>query len=792
VLLVLGAALLGGGALLGGAGGRARRPAPGAPAAVPAAPAMPASAPVAPAAPAAAVTALLGEAARAELAVGGLVIDLGTPDQHKYTRGGWRTGWGAPRTVDGVTAAAVQARRARLGALLLDGEAPLAVAVRLRATAAGQRLALTLNGVGLGEQPVGAAWSTLTFPVPAAARRAGPAELTLDFAGEATAPAEVDTVVLRTGAATAAPLLGPRVMPLRLGAGARRSLLAPTPRRYSFYLAVPAQATLRFEYGARDPVQFVVRAHVDGRPARELFRAVAAPGAWRRAEVPLGQLGGLTARLDLATEGPDGVAGWAEPELLAPAPAPFAAGPRGAPARSAIVVVMDATRAGLFPAYDPRSPIDAPAFARLAGEGTLFEQAYANANWTKPSGATLITGLYQARHGVRSHRDRMAADLVQIGARLQRDGVRAAYFTANPQVGPTFGFGAGWDHARGYREVNPNAATWQVKPEPDEIFGDALAWIKAHRGERFYVHLHTMGAHAPYRSRAGCTERYRPAPYAGGLGAAVTPRQILGIVNGFTPLPAPADRAWIQALYQGEADWHDRALGRFVDELRAAGLLDTTLLVVTADHGEDTGEHELYGHGWSVHEEEARVPLLLRAPGLVPAGARAAAPAELVDVVPTILDALGLAPQPGLDGVSLLATLRGAPEANPGYALTEHTLGYPAYGLRRGRHTLMVVDEELQVPEPPPPPGARWLPARVVRPGTRLFDRATDPGEERPRADLPIARRALEVLLGEGLATPPKAQRAAGVAGGATFTSGRAVIDPALKRQLEALGYLGE
>jgi arylsulfatase A-like enzyme len=767
------------------------RPAPPPPAPA-AAVTAPASAPAAAAAGAEPWAALLAEAERAELSVGGLVMDLGTPDQHKFTRGGWRTGWGEPRVEGGVAVAPVRARRARLGFLLRDGEAPQAVVVRLRSAVAGQRLAVALDGQPLGEQAVGADFGALAFAVPPAARRAGPGELTLSFTQAGAEAALVDFVWLRTAAGAGEPLLGPRTMPLRLGAGARRTLAAPTPRRYSFYLhELPAQAALRFEYGGRDPVRFVVRAHVDGQPARELFRAAAAPRAWRRGEVSLAAFAGQTVRLDLVTEGPEGVAGWAEPEIVAPPP-PAAPPPRGPAPRGVVVVVMDATRAELFPAYDPHSPVVAPAFAELATEATVYRNAYSNANWTKPSGATLVTGLYPRRHGVRTFRDRLPAAAVTIGQRLARDGVRSGYFNANPQIGSAFGFGEGWDYALRSRELDPNAATWTVKPDPADIFSPALAWIKQRKGERFYAHLHTMGAHAPYRFRPGCTERYHPAAYTGPLGDAVTPRKLLNVMNALGASLTPADEAWIKALYRGEAACHDPALGRFVAGLKEAGLLDTTLLVVTADHGEATGEHGLWAHGWSVYDEETRVPLLVRYPPLFPAGARVVEPTELVDLYPTVLDALGLPPQSGIDGASLLAARRGAPPLRPAYTLSEHMLGYPAFGLRCGRYKLITTDDEIVTPEPPPPPGARWLPAHHVPPGVRLYDLATDADETRPRDDLPIVRRALEVLLGEGLAVPSKARRQQGLGGAAPLAGGKAVIDAKLKRQLEALGYLAE
>ncbi|RMH39038.1 MAG: hypothetical protein D6689_17830, partial [Deltaproteobacteria bacterium] len=220
--------------------------------------------------------------------------------------------------------------------------------------------------------------------------------------------------------------------------------------------------------------------------------------------------------------------------------------------------------------------------------------------------------------------------------------------------------------------------------------------------------------------------------------------------------------------YNGEITYHDEHMGAFLDGLAQRGLDGDTLVVITNDHGEELGEHGRWGHGHSLYDELLRDPVAMRYPPLFPAGKRVADPVEDVDLAPTILEVAGVDPIPGVDGESLVPLVRGGRVARPLYAVAEF-LDH-ARAVRVGR----------------------WKLIRGAGGASELYDVEADPTEKTNRADdAPIALRLCEVMLGEAIATPTKRKRLEERSRVRKFESGNANIDPELRKQLEALGYLG-
>jgi arylsulfatase A-like enzyme len=158
-------------------------------------------------------------------------------------------------------------------------------------------------------------------------------------------------------------------------------------------------------------------------------------------------------------------------------------------------------------------------------------------------------------------------------------------------------------------------------------FARGAEWIGEQRAP-WFAFLHTYQVHEPYAPPPGYRER---------VGSPDTP----------------------SGSYDGEVRYTDEHLSRLLAELRRFGVLDETLIVVTSDHGEQFGEHGLRGHGNSLYDTLLHVPLLIRAPGLVPAGRRIDHPIGLIDLVPTVLELLEKRPSPWVQGVSLVPLLRG-------------------------------------------------------------------------------------------------------------------------------------
>ena len=286
-----------------------------------------------------------------------------------------------------------------------------------------------------------------------------------------------------------------------------------------------------------------------------------------------------------------------------------------------------------------------------------------------------------------------------------------------------------------------------------------------------FVWLHLMDPHGPYAPAARCARPFDPATYrwpdeadlpvgTGNSGPRVIPH--------YQALGAERAPAAYRARYDGEIRCTDEHVAAILRMLRELGLWQTAIVILTADHGESLGEHGYYfQHGASAYDDTLRVPLIIRAPGL-PRGRRIAQTVSLIDVAPTVLDLLGL-PVPGhMEGRSLRPMLGGATADRSAFAQTYYGDGLVALGLGPAKYVFT----------PPPPAGVRTPPRTPAR--EELYDLANDPGETHDLADTrPERVRELRRTVERWLAT----QR-----GGANEPA--LSPDPAVERQLRALGYL--
>jgi arylsulfatase A-like enzyme len=304
---------------------------------------------------------------------------------------------------------------------------------------------------------------------------------------------------------------------------------------------------------------------------------------------------------------------------------------RPQPPLNVIIVSLDDLRADRLGAYgyarDTTPQIDA--FAR---EGVIFTDALTQFTSTWHSHRALFSGRYPFRPG----------DRVFLAELFRARGYRTAAFTGGGYLNRKFGLDRGFDL---YFDAHDYTGL-------DLTLGPALEWLGQNRNEPFFLFLHTYDIHCPWSP---------PEPYRSlFVGDRVSGFEI-GDKCGkdyFNRIEmTPEDYAVLSAAYDGNLKWADSLLAPLFSHLDAWGLYDTTLVVLLSDHGEGLGEHGGYvGHG-ALYEEEIRVPLILRMPGVAPGVVDE--PAQLMDVVPTVLAALGLELPPDLDGVDLGPYLRG-------------------------------------------------------------------------------------------------------------------------------------
>jgi arylsulfatase A-like enzyme len=436
-------------------------------------------------------------------------------------------------------------------------------------------------------------------------------------------------------------------------------------------------------------------------------------------------------------------------------------------AQNLIFIVIDTARKDAYKPFAKKSRTKAPVMARLARKATWFAAAYANSPWTKPSTATLLSGLYASTHGAEKFRSVLPKEVTLLSEHLDKLGFETGAFLANAFISDAFGFNKGWHHFINYAR--------QDKPtEAIHLYRDALAWVKKQKKhKRFFLYMQTMDPHVPYAVPPQYLKPYYDKKYTGKLGDAVTGDDTKDFNAGRIRLTAD-DKRYTRALYAGEITYHDHYLGRFIEALKKAGRLENTLVVITNDHGEELFERGELGHGHSLYDEQIASPLMLYYPKLLPQNKRIDTPIALVDLPATICELLSVAPLKGMEGQSMRSVIYGVqpPEAN--YVISELSKHPRTVRLKRKGVAVRVGGYKLIV-------GGKK---------TRLFNLPRDPAEKHDlAASHPITRRTCELYLGEGLAIPSKYHRLTGVVPKKKFSPGKAKIDPKLRRQLQALAY---
>jgi len=311
-----------------------------------------------------------------------------------------------------------------------------------------------------------------------------------------------------------------------------------------------------------------------------------------------------------------------------------------------LLYIIDTLRAdGLGTVAESRA--STPHLDRLAEESVIFEQAFANAPWTRASVASILTGLHPTRHRVQQRHDALPGDVGRVAEQFSAAGYATAFITTNPNTGSFFGFAGGFDEMiELYERRRAGKVTSAELAVASDVVSDrAIAWIDSVERPFLLVVL-TIDPHAPYHPRARFdphADQYR-GPMDGSLAA--LNRRHLGVI----------EKRRARQLYDAEIAFNDDSFGRLRDALEQRDLFDEMITIVTSDHGEEFWERGgTRGHGRSLSDDVLHVPLIVRSPS-----SRGTAPrrdvrsVELVDIVPTILDLAGLDLPPGLDGVPLL------------------------------------------------------------------------------------------------------------------------------------------
>ena len=418
-------------------------------------------------------------------------------------------------------------------------------------------------------------------------------------------------------------------------------------------------------------------------------------------------------------------------------------------APNVLLIVMDTQRADHLTPYGYARPTT-PRLARLAEEGVRFTRATSPAATTLPSHSSIMTGQLVGEHGAgvngKLFLDRRFPTLAE---RMRDSGYLTGGFVANTYwTGRHTGLNRGFVHYEDFygslmdgftRTVMGRAIAYQLFPmfgrvdipgrkRAEDVNRELLGWLDSRRGRPFFAFLNYFDVHAPYRPPPGWAGRFSSP----GDSVARTRRIEIGAWNEGTVPDSAVLAAW-RDRYDESLLYLDHEIGALLDSLAARQLLEHTIVIVTADHGESFGEHGTVHHGATLYLEQIHVPLILWGPGRIPAGKWVDRPVDLRAIPATVLEAVGV-PTLGFHGRSLFASLD-----------SRDTTGDPA------------LSEGPLVPGNPPTwqTGKGWVKSAVTQrwhlvqleSGDReLYDLRIDPAELHNLAAVPELRDTLTAL----------------------------------------------
>ena len=307
-----------------------------------------------------------------------------------------------------------------------------------------------------------------------------------------------------------------------------------------------------------------------------------------------------------------------------------------------LLFLVDALRADHLGCYGyPRNT--SPHVDAFANQATRFTSAFAQASWTRPSVASLLTSTYPEIHGAKDRSDIMRQDLATIESALGAAGYETKGFMSNATCLPMWGIGV--DFSR-FVDVN----SYDITPDKDaDVVNTVIDELQRRGAAPWFYYVHTIGPHEPYEPPAPFDTAFR----SDAAGKSEIERTMLHNMD----------------LYDGEIAFTDVQFGRLVDELQRTGIYDDTLIVFIADHGEEFGEHGGRGHGSTLYDEQIRVPCVVKLPEAHRAEQRIDGVIELIDIAPTVLEVCGVTRPGSFQGRSLKPELDGvAPKDATAYA----------------------------------------------------------------------------------------------------------------------------
>ena len=323
------------------------------------------------------------------------------------------------------------------------------------------------------------------------------------------------------------------------------------------------------------------------------------------------------------------------------------------------IYLVDALRADHLGCYGYGRPVS-PNVDAFAKEATVF-RAIAPSSWTKASVASLLTGRSPILHRAQDRGDTLPDDAVTLAELMAAAGYRTYALYANTWVSETFGMDQGFEESR------------LLPARSDSLTGELSGRLRRLApADRLFAYVHTIDPHAPYEPTPEYRRMFAPPGSTLARVSAVWLEEVADRARRGEPA-APRVVEEVTALYDAEIAFNDRQFGLFLEELRRRRLYDDSLVLFTSDHGEELFDHGGVAHGHTLFREVLEVPLIVKWPrGEAPAPGTNRSTAQLLDVLPTVLDCAGLPAPPGLQGRSLLRARPAAARSGRGSGILSY------------------------------------------------------------------------------------------------------------------------
>lgn len=503
--------------------------------------------------------------------------------------------------------------------------------------------------------------------------------------------------------------------------------------------------------------------------------------------------------------------------------------------RNVVLISIDSLRRdhvgtyGHKPRYAGDIPVS-PTLDALGEEGVVFEDAWTTSSWTLPSHMALMTGLSDRLHGVETDKFQLDPLRSTMAEQFQASGWNTAGYFSGPFLAPKYGFGRGFDDyqsgmltsedfvARIALENSKREQTgmepmdtdtikffrdrishWDItSPKINELGSAFLDQQQADSEKPFFLFLHYFDAHYDHTpdEESGLAIQFDPG-YSGTFNGSnwYFDDRVMQKEKPYERLIGARDLEHVKALYDAEIHWVDQHVGAIVAQLKEQGLYDNTIILVVSDHGDEFFDHGSIGHRSTLLQEQCRIPMILRVPGVTPAGRRIAALTRIYDAAPTLLDYAGANSLVEAEGASMreLVDGKGAPRTALQRIFSGGHRRWRGLNIRDGwRNSDYSVLRQFRMDADKLDPDFLYtlpMTVRSLNSSYFVFDRKKDPLEKQPLSpNDPRFQQAIDAFCRDF--------RAAEIANDKLAKSAREVlvgvaISPEEQAVLDELGYTG-